>query len=206
MFKNIFLSVLSVFLLLTNAAVNSSYAIVKSDDDDVIINKSGAAGAQTPNRYYAKGYEGAVEIGLGQAPLELMTVHGYRFGNGLYTGLGAGMLWSMPQNFDPNDIVPVAFGDIKYSFLNSKFSPFVLARFGAQADFLNDTKLENLRHLHGESDGYHSGVGYFARLGVGVDYKWLSLGAGCGSGIRWYGDGVTYRRLAYPYVTLSFRF
>ncbi len=96
--------------------------------------------AQEKNVFYKKGYAPSIEIGgtfvdsFGFRP-EVLTSHGYCFGNGLYVGGGLGLgfeHWTIRER-ENRFFVPV-FVDLKYSFLNRLASPFVGIKAGAMLD------------------------------------------------------------------------
>ena len=122
--------------------------------------------AQEKNVFYKKGYAPSIEIGgtfvdsFGFRP-EVLTSHGYCFGNGLYVGGGLGLgfeHWTMKER-ENRFFVPV-FVDLKYSFLNQLASPFVGIKAGAMLDCTG------------------LGIGYMVLPSIGVDIWRFSLSLG----------------------------
>ncbi len=120
--------------------------------------------AQEKNVFYKKGYAPSIEIGgtfvdsFGFRP-EVLTSHGYCFGNGLYVGGGLGLgfeHWTIRER-ENRFFVPV-FVDLKYSFLNRLASPFVGIKAGAMLDC--------------------TGLGYMVLPSIGVDIWRFSLSLG----------------------------
>ena len=97
------------------------------------------ASAQNENPLYEKGYYGNIELDVGStfgfsadAPdrglnAGILTSHGYSSGSGLYVGAGAGLIFNTEHYSYIS--VPV-FADIKYSFVDNDFSPFVSCKIG----------------------------------------------------------------------------
>jgi len=86
------------------------------------------------NVFYRTGYR--ANVGLGAlficgtpaseaSALNIETVHGYSFGNGLFAGAGVGCM----KGDSESQIVPI-FAEAKYDFFNSLITPFVAARVG----------------------------------------------------------------------------
>ncbi|MGI5847573.1 MAG: hypothetical protein ACOX5T_06075 [Candidatus Cryptobacteroides sp.] len=124
------------------------------------------ASAQTSsNHLYSEGYKSNVQISAmfhdSQMISTLSTSHGYGFGNGLFVGGGTGIIYNPTYgNGVKNRIQIPIFGEVKYSFLNKKVSPFVDLKAGGLFDY----------------SAY--GVGYVLKPSVGVDFWKLSLCAG----------------------------
>lgn len=133
------------------------------------------------NALYKSGYYGNIELDLGStfgfsadAPdrglnAGVLTSHGYSSGTGLYVGAGAGLIFNTEHYSYIS--VPV-FADIKYSFVDNDFSPFVSCKIGTVIN-------EEL------------GAGVYCAPSVGVDMKRYSvfLKYDCGTGrSSWYSD------------------
>ena len=95
-----------------------------------------AAVASAQERAFEEGYSGNVEIQVGTLldnylNIGISTSYGYCTSYGLYAGIGTGIFYS-PEHYSFLS-VPV-FADIKYSFMESAFSPFVRMRVGTMID------------------------------------------------------------------------
>lgn len=139
------------------------------------------ASAQNENPLYEKGYYGNVELDLGSivgfkadAPdrginAGVLTSHGYSSGYGLYVGAGAGLIF----NTEHYSYISIPFfADVKYSFIDNDFSPFVSCKIGT---VIND----ELR------------AGIYCAPSIGADMKRFSvfLKYDCGTGrSSWYSD------------------
>lgn len=95
------------------------------------------AQAQSANPLYDKGYQGYADVSVGYIPTNnglqtsLLTSHGYSTGFGLYTGLGTGIELAADHNYPESYYLSFPlFMDLKYSFLNSDFSPYAGLRTG----------------------------------------------------------------------------
>ncbi len=160
------------------------------------------ATAQNENALYKKGYYGNMELDMGStfgfsadAPDKglnagILTSHGYSSGYGLYVGAGAGLIFNTE---DYSYISVPVFADIKYSFIDNDFSPFVSCKIGT---VIND----------------ELGAGVYCAPSLGVDMKRFSvfLKYDCGTGkTSWYSDmklfTVDYTRHAFS-VGLSYAF
>lgn len=84
--------------------------------------------------YGEPGYAGNISLAIGKdfiqgSTADLLTSHGYSFGNGLYLGMGTGL----SVNFDGGEgiftTVPI-FADMKYSFMDKKISPYIALKVG----------------------------------------------------------------------------
>lgn len=125
-----------------------------------------SAKGSSVNRSYAKGYSANVEIGgtfvdsFGFRP-ELLTSHGYCFGNGLYVGGGTGICYEGWELRDrSNRIFLPLFADVKYSFLRKAVSPFLGLKAGGMLDCSG------------------LGIGYMLMPSIGVDLWRFSLSVG----------------------------
>lgn len=112
------------------------------------------------NHYHKKGYVGNVELTAGAtfdtaiAETGVQTTHGYSYGNGLFTGFGAGCSF----RFDaPSNFAFPAYVDFRYSPVDGGVSPFV------------DLKLGTIWHLGDE------GSGLFVSPSFGLDISRYSF-------------------------------
>ena len=126
------------------------------------------------NLLYRGGYYGYIEGDFGStvdiavnAPdrginAGVLTSHGYSSGFGLYVGAGAGLIFNTEHYSYLS--VPI-FADVKYSFIDNDFSPFVSCKVGT---VIND----------------EFGAGVYCAPSVGVDMKRFSvfLKYDCGTG------------------------
>lgn len=117
------------------------------------------------NYLHTKGYKSDVHLAgtlyEGKAVTTLSSSHGYGFGKGLFVGGGVGIIYNpVYANGVKNRIEIPVFAEIKYSFLNKKFSPFVDLKAGGLYDY----------------SAY--GVGYIVKSSIGVDFWKFSLNAG----------------------------
>lgn len=87
--------------------------------------------------YGEPGYAGNISFAIGKdfiqgATVDLLTSHGYSFGNGLYLGMGTGL----SVIIDGDGVFPAIpiFADMKYSFLDRKVSPYVALKAGVSMD------------------------------------------------------------------------
>ena len=123
-----------------------------------------AASAQTKNHLYSKGYKADVQLGYvfeGKVPTySATTSHGYSFGNGLYLGAGTGLYLNTVDYGQGTRFMIPLFGEVKYSFLNRKVSPFVDLKAGMLGDCTS------------------KGFGYMVTPTIGVDFWKMSLGVG----------------------------
>lgn len=90
-----------------------------------------AKGRETP--FHNFGYTASVELDAGAVidagfSSSLTTVHGYAFGNGLFTGVGTGVVFT-PSDLMSSYGIPF-FLECRYSFIDAKASPFLSMRFG----------------------------------------------------------------------------
>lgn len=100
----------------------------------IITLATGFTCAAQMNRAFRKGYQGSIEIRNGAVfgkdkvggMLQLTTLQGYRMGNGLFLGAGAGVSYDLVDDI----VVFPLFLDAKYIFLDDKVSPFAAARTG----------------------------------------------------------------------------
>lgn len=91
------------------------------------------------NPLYEDGYRGNVSVESGfsfdyEFAGSILTSHGYSTGFGLYTGIGVGL------NFMPDAVTYLAvpcFIEMKYSFWNSRFSPYVDIKTGCNISVEN---------------------------------------------------------------------
>lgn len=87
------------------------------------------------NRLSKVGYCGNVGLSLspvGSGEMEIMTSHGYSFGNGLWAGGGVGSF----VRFSYDEMQITAFSEAKYNFMReSVVSPFLNCKFGFATDF-----------------------------------------------------------------------
>lgn len=118
------------------------------------------------NKSREKGYSANVEIGgtfidsFGFRP-ELLTSHGYSFGNGLYVGGGIGLGYESWEIRNRNNRIFLPFfADVKYSFLKRAVSPFVSMKAGGMLDCSG------------------LGIGYMLMPSIGVDLWRFSLSVG----------------------------
>ena len=120
--------------------------------------------AQDRDLWYMSGYRWNIEIDAGSTlsrtfAVSASTSHGYRTGNGMYFGAGAGI------TFNPNDYayvtVPI-FADWKYSFMNKDCSPYLAVKVGTELN------LEDLT------------AGLMFKPSVGVDVGKFSMHFGYG--------------------------
>lgn len=81
-----------------------------------------------------KGYVGNVGVSVSAGfgiGADLLSSHGYSFGNGLWIGGGSGL--SFPS---PYDLFLPLYSEVKYSFCaERRVSPFLSARLGAMTNF-----------------------------------------------------------------------
>ncbi len=125
------------------------------------------------NRAFKKGYEGSIELGnyavFGKekagAMIQAATTHGYRFGNGMFFGVGIGLGY----DFDSRGAVIPAFLDAKYNFVDAGVSPFISARTG----------------LRVWEEGPEYGRQPFIAVAAGVDAGHLSVKLGYDYGDRY---------------------
>ena len=120
--------------------------------------------AQSDGFWYGTGYRVNVEVEAGSTLSRffigsVLTSHGYNVGNGLYCGVGTGVT-ANPNEYG-NFTIPV-FADLKYSFMNKDFSPFVAIKMGTSF------YVEDLT------------AGLMCRPSVGVDIRKCSLSMGYG--------------------------
>lgn len=121
--------------------------------------------AQNENALYEKGYYGNIELDMGSTfgfsadvpdrglNAGVLTSHGYSSGSGLYVGAGAGLIFNTEHYSFVS--VPV-FADVKYSFLDNDFSPFMSCKIGT---VIND----------------EFGAGVYCAPSAGVDMKRFSV-------------------------------
>lgn len=117
------------------------------------------------NLSYKKGYQGNVEISNGLvfgkdrvgSVMQLTSVHGGRFGNGMYLGAGLGLGY----NLTLDEIYVPLFLDAKYNFLDASVSPFAAVRTGC---------------CLGGMDGFC--LTPFVSVGAGVDFGRFSVRLG----------------------------
>ena len=99
------------------------------------------AHANNGQSLYEKGYQGYLDFSIGVhnpnngIQVSLLTSHGYSTGFGQYTGLGTGLEWT--PDYAGSYLSMPLFLDLKYSFLNSDFSPYVGMRTGLNLSFEN---------------------------------------------------------------------
>lgn len=115
------------------------------------------------NTAHKQGYHFNVELGMGvDNQMYFSTSHGYNFGNGLFVGGGAQFMERWDNEwFDgtSKSITPV-FGEVRYSLLNSLFSPYFDFRAGAAINITDEN------------------VGAMIVPSVGLDISCVSLGVG----------------------------
>lgn len=118
------------------------------------------------NINYKRGYIANIDVGgtfidrLGFRP-EIITSHGYSFGNGIYFGGGIGLgieTWEIRNETD-RVFIPL-FADFKYSFIDRLISPYVNVKAGAMLDCIG------------------LGIGYMLLPSIGVDIWRFSLSIG----------------------------
>ena len=96
--------------------------------------------AQDGHRFlYGKpGYAGNISFAIGKdfihgSTVDLLTSHGYSFGNGLYLGMGTGVTTNLYAadmgGVDALITIPL-FADVKYSFMNKRVSPYIALKTG----------------------------------------------------------------------------
>ncbi len=96
--------------------------------------------ARTYNPLYEKGYKGFVDFATGYhtqnyngLQASMLIGNGYSTGFGLYTGLGTGIEWS--PNYQGAYLSVPIYLDLKYSFFNDDFSPYVAMKCGYNISF-----------------------------------------------------------------------
>ncbi len=88
--------------------------------------------------YGEPGYAGNISFAIGKdfvdgSSMDLLTSHGYSFGNGLYLGMGTGVLtnhFAADMGGVGAQITVPLFADIKYSFINKRVSPYIALKTG----------------------------------------------------------------------------
>lgn len=94
--------------------------------------------AQNGHRFlYGKpGYAGNISFAIGKdfiqgSTVDLLTSHGYSFGNGLYLGMGTGLSVNLVSGDGIGTFMTVpVFADMKYSFMDRRVSPFIALKAG----------------------------------------------------------------------------
>ena len=156
-----------------SAQNNADTIKVNRNESDtlVIIVKDKQVEALKPaymiNVGYNRGYRADIELSWANKSVwGITSSHGFSFGNGLYVGGGAGFGAEMAKqsgtpesNWNASYFVPV-FADIKYSFMKTLATPFVILKGGAIADITN------------------KGIRTFANPAVGLDIARFSLKVG----------------------------
>ena len=86
--------------------------------------------------YGKPGYAGNISFAIGKdfiqgSTVDLLTSHGYSFGNGLYLGMGTGLSVNLVSGDGIGTFMTVPiFADMKYSFMDRRVSPFIALKAG----------------------------------------------------------------------------
>lgn len=120
-----------------------------------------------------KGYRGFVEAGASIEILHetggfnLFTTHGYQFNRRFYLGAGIGV--EGISHYEMVMSVPI-FADFRAYFTGTKVKPFCDVQVGYKIGC--NMAPEDCTHSYGENVKYD---GVHAALGIGIEYKWLSV-------------------------------